>query len=152
MFTSEEPAVISLEIEHPALLPYLENNAELFFTGQPTDGSAMANELRAEHARAVANFLEFSDVVNDSPDLPLAELLSSGFGQLASGPITLIARYEAIAAERGLSTSLIDHGAPKRFDEKAEDWESIQTPPKLLWLGSSYVIGDEFTVTERAAS
>lgn len=152
MFTSKEPAVISLEVDHPALLPYLENSAELFFKGRPTNSSALANELRAEHAQAVSNFLEFSDVVNDSPDAPLSELLSGGYGRLASGPLSLVERYDAIAREHGLSTSLIDHGGPKRYDETAEVWEEIQTPPKLLWLGSSYIIGDAFTAEDRVAS
>lgn len=121
----------TLHGDHPGLLPYADERGTLSFRGRPDDAAQLAHALRAEHAQAAGPHIAFEDVVNTLFAGRLELLLALGFGQLANGPVTLLRRYAAVAAEHGAETSLVVTG-PGR------------SGLALLELGETFVVAERF--------
>jgi hypothetical protein len=122
---------VGLHAEHPALLPFADDRGTLSFHGHPDDATRLAHALRAAHVEIAERFVAFEDVVNSLVDLET--LLAHGYGQLASGPVTLLRRYAEVADTHGVSTRMVVTG-PGRAGLC------------LLELGETYVVAERFSV------
>ena len=114
-----------LHAEHPGLLPFADERGGLSFRGAPADPERLADALRAAHAEVAGPHVEFED--------GLAERLAVGYGQLASGPVTLLRRYASVADEHGVATHLTVTGPGRNG-------------LALLELGDSFVVAERFSV------
>jgi hypothetical protein len=114
-----------LHREHPALLPYVDERGGLSFRGVPAEPERLALALRAEHVDTAGHHIEFEEGI--------AARLAVGYGRLASGPVTLLRRYAAVADGHGIATNL-----------------TITGPGRnglcLLELGDSFVIAERFSL------
>ena len=124
--TSEPFGHALVHAEHPGLLPFADDRGGLSFRGRPPEPHRLEHALRAAHAEAAGEHVEFED--------GLAERLAIGYGRLASGPVTLLRRYASVAEDYGLSTNLTVTG-PGRAGLS------------LLELGDSFVVAERFSVS-----
>jgi hypothetical protein len=113
-----------LHSQHPGLLPFVDERGGLSFRGRPEDPERLADALRAAHAQVVASHIAFED--------RLAERLAVGYGQLASGPVTLLRRYASVAEGHGVATHLTITGPGRNG-------------LTLLELGETFVVAERFT-------
>ena len=113
--------------DHPALLPFVEARADLFFTGRPGDPHRLIARLREAH-EAVAPFIPADETFAQS--LSVAQL-EGGHGHLASGPRSLMERYAEVARDEGLRPKVIAG-------------EARQADLAVLDLGDSYVVAESF--------
>ena len=111
--------------QHPGLLPFADERGGLSFRGRPPEPGRLEDALRAAHAEAAGEHVEFDDGI--------AERLAIGYGQLASGPVTLLRRYASVAEDYGVATNLTVTG-PGRAGLS------------LLELGDSFVVAERFNV------
>jgi hypothetical protein len=121
----------TLHADHPGLLPYADDHGGLSFRGSPDDPERLAHALRAAHVQVAGRHIAFEDVVNTIFSGRLELLLGLGFGQLASGPVTLLRRYAGVAEAHGVETQLVVTG-PGR------------PGLSLLELGESFVVAERF--------
>ncbi len=115
-----------LHAEHPGLLPFVDERGGLSFRGRPPEPDRLEYALRAAHAEAAGEHIEFEDGI--------AERLAVGYGRLASGPVTLLRRYASVAEDYGVATNLTVTG-PGRAGLT------------LLELGDSFVVAERFSVS-----
>ena len=92
--TSEPFGHALLHAEHPGLLPFADERGGLSFRGRPPEPERLEHALRAAHAEAAGEHVEFEDGI--------AERLAIGYGRLASGPVTLLRRYASVAERHGV--------------------------------------------------
>lgn len=142
--TADTISWFRLHDEHPALLPFTEEQGDLYFASAPIDAKVVANGVMAMCATVVGRYLEFDAVVNGEIG-SLDELLRQGRGKVASGPMSLMRAFENVLNEGGCRTSLLSKGAPKFFDEKEERWIPAPAGLAVLDLGSSWVVAQSFT-------
>jgi hypothetical protein len=122
--SSERFSSARLYTEHPGLLPFADERGGLSFRGTPADPERLADALCAAHADLAGRHVEF--------ERGLAERLAVGYGQLASGPVTLLRRYAEAAEAHGVATHLTLTG-PGR------------TGLALLELGETFVVAERFS-------
>jgi hypothetical protein len=126
--TSDPFSGAVLHAEHPGLLAYADERGGLSFNGVPAAPDQLVAALRAAHAEAAGRHIAFEDA-------GLAERLAVGYGQLASGPVTLLRRYANVAGHHGVATNLTVTG-PGRAGLT------------LLELGDTFVVAERFSVVE----
>ena len=132
---SHEVESIELLQRHPLLWTYDQDEAELYFQGQPVDVHATIGRLYAANAVAGRGWIAFGAVVNDH--MPLHALLASGSGLLAKGPLTVISAYQEVLEAEGLRCSALNRGSLSTLGAAAG--------PQVLILGRSYIIATEFS-------
>ena len=132
---SHEVESIELLQRHPLLWTYDQDEAELYFQGQPVDVHATIGRLYAANAVAGRGWIAFGAVVNDH--MPLHALLASGSGLLAKGPLTVISAYQEVLEAEGLRCSALNRGSLSTLGAAAG--------PQVLLLGRSYIIATEFS-------
>jgi hypothetical protein len=127
--------------EHPALLAYREDRAELFFSGGLDDGvdpDVTAALLRQAWSDRVGHYVPFEEGINAGAH-GLPQLLAAGFGQVARGPASLMIALAEVLAAAGATPSIVDaphpdHGPAGRLE--------------VLLLGPSWVVARRFTVED----
>lgn len=131
---------IRLESDHPLLWRFNELQRGLYFSGSCRDRDAVVSRLVTTHVALVGDAYRYGEFLN--PLIRTSELLDSGFGLFAEGPLPLIDAYEAVLAESGLSVSGPPPRSPMRWRDgrwvEADDWFEI------VLLGTSFVIGHGF--------
>lgn len=132
---------VSFTDEHPAALQFSRPHCQLYFRGDCHDPSRVAAELWQVHERATRGYIPFSRYVNLLQPLP--GLLAGNHGQLADGPVWLVAEYEDVLRQFGMSHNRL----PERTFKKWEDGRFEEAPPDLwaLILGESYFVGRSFS-------
>ena len=143
VLTDDPVYSISLCDDHPALLPFTDDQAELYFTGAPPDPARMAEALRATSARVAGPYLDFDAAINSAAgDLP--KLLEGDHGKLASGPMTLLHAFQKLLEGVGVKTSLLSTGEPKIYVERELEWLPVPRQLNVLDLGESWIVAQTF--------
>jgi hypothetical protein len=131
--------------DHPALVPLTAERAELYFRGSPEDPDDVGRRLHAAHERVVGPYLRFEKCVN--ANLPLAELLRGGHGQIASGPLPVLDAYARVLETHNVSVRMVGRAPARTWDEVAMRYRDLPTRLRVLDLGESFVVAQRFTLT-----
>lgn len=86
---------VSAPTNHPLLLESAERNEGLYFSSAPASPHEVIGRLYEAHVEVFGDWRPLSRYVTAS-----AHVLAGGTGQLARGPVSLIARYEAALVGR----------------------------------------------------
>lgn len=106
---------LSVEADHVLLLDHIGRRVDLFFTIPAADPMKVVGMLTTSHEGAAGSWRPMSRYLNSL--VPLHELLQESSGKLASGPASLLARYDEALRFCGMRTSILDAGPPKRWDD-----------------------------------
>jgi len=138
--------------DHPALLSWVHDEVEVYFSQPVEDPMGLAAELLATHRNVSGRFIDPGSTFNTQ--VPLAELLARGHGQVARGPIPLIAQLRACLEAAGANPSLGDPRPPKIYeeDEQGGRWLAVEKRHELrvLELGLSWIVARSFRAEGRA--
>jgi hypothetical protein len=139
-----DETAFSLELvdEHPSLWAFRYPNASAFFHGVPTNSEACVGALYKAHEEAVGSWLSFGSGINSASQI--SELLRSGSGLLARGPVPLLRTYKEALIPHGVDVSIVGEHHLKFFDgvdRRSSDGEDV----KALLLGNSYAVGIGWT-------
>jgi len=115
-----------LENEHPLLWRFSDKQCELYITGQTKATKELAFDLFNIHHSLFSHYISF--------DPGILTTLNNGHGLLQKGSKLLLKMYAGKLNDYGIKTSIISELQP---DKKLSDL-------KILFLGSSYFIGDSF--------
>jgi len=141
------PTVIEDEIvlldEHELLLEYRAEQVTLFFTGKANDPHSLVGALYEAHVDTVADWYPFERFLN--PQMPLVDLLQSGFGQLADGPAPLIEAYERVINEYGVRGSRTKPQPAVWWD--GENWAPDGESVRVFLLDDMYVVAGCFAAS-----
>jgi hypothetical protein len=94
--------------DHPALLKYNEPQGTLYFSSAPADPHAVTGRLWQANQEIYRSYRQLSDDCNAS-GYGLAALLAGGHGELATGPVAVLARY-AEAIGDAMTTNIVATG------------------------------------------
>jgi hypothetical protein len=89
--------------DHAAIDQYTRRRQFLHFSAAPTNPDAVVGQLWAAHSDLAGDWIPFERYLNG--ELPLAKLLASGSGLLATGPDFLISAYAAVLERNGCRPS-----------------------------------------------
>ncbi len=131
---SHEVESIALLERHPLLWTYDQDELELYFQDQPRDVHATIGRLHEAHASAGRGWISFDALFNE--EMPLHDLLTSGSGLLARGPVPVIRAYQEVLEADGLRCSVINQGSMAI--------DGVESP-RVLIMGRSYVVATEFS-------
>ncbi len=140
-----DETIYSFEVhgEHPALLAFADEQADLFFNGKPPDPARLADALRAISASRAGRYLDFDATVNTVAG-DLATLLSGGYGKLATGPVKVLRAFQEALERDGVGTSLLTTGEPKMYIERETRWVPVPRGLSVLALGDSWIVAQSF--------
>lgn len=126
-------AILDLVNDHPLLWEFKQENVSAFFYGVPENIQGAITALYEVHESLFNSHISFARYVHGIS--PLSQLLSTGGGLLARGPIELLKQYQAKLSLFGTQVSICSAEKP------IYDADEI----KLLWIGSSYIIGKQWS-------
>lgn len=138
---------LSIETQHPVLLPHTENVAELYFSNRPPDPDTTVAQLVEAHRTFVGEWFDCFYFFNLLPGRPLRGLLDGGFGKLAEGPQPLIERYAEVLRRAGVAVSSPPSRAPTWWD--GGRWVDEVKPCFAVIFGDSYVVS-AYVTAEKA--
>jgi hypothetical protein len=144
VITSDLFSVVEVTEEHPALLPWVDDQAELFFTGAVAEPTAIQDQLVSAHRRVAGRFIDFEATILERD---LVDLLGGRHGKLADGPSTLLAAYQQVLEKAGVRCSVLLRGRPKRYIDTPDGgaWTDVSPDLGVLTFGyDSYVVAEEF--------
>lgn len=130
--------------EHPALVPFQDEQGDLYFSSSPRDPDRVADALRAVSARLLGRYFDF-DAATNSEAGALADLLRGGHGKVASGPVTLMESFQEALAADGARANILTTGPRKIFLEREHRWVPAPRQLSFLDLGSSWVIAESLS-------
>ena len=126
---------------HPLLWQFQEESASAYFSGVPSHVQAAVGALYEAHVNAVGLWIPFSSHLNA---LPLSKLLATGNGLLARGPVGLLQLYRDTLEPFGTRINICSPYQPQI--REGDHWLTLDPHGvKVLLIGSSYVIGSEWT-------
>ncbi len=142
-----------LEVDptHVLLLDHMDSQAGLYFTGAALDPALIVDRMRQAHDDVVGVWRPMTRYVNQLGGLE--QLLSSPSGLIASGPVTLLARYQAALESCGVEAHIIDRRRPVHWAKRRE--LEARPPFRALILQhdeprrdatAEYVIAESFAV------
>ena len=114
----------------PLLWSYVEPSATLSFTGSSGNSEAIIGRLFVAHHEEVPSRFGFGEHLNTAN---LAWFLDGGYGVLASGPLPIVAVYDRVLRDHGLSTSIMTQ-SPR----------ASATTTRVLTLDDNYIVGQSF--------
>ena len=118
---------------HPAVRQYVDPPVTLRFGAPPEDADRVVGQLWAAHRRLVDDWIPFDRYLNMK--LPLAGLLSSGSGRLATGPGFLLRAYASVLRRHGC-----------RPGERRLRARRPPRRPLLAHFGEAYVVAEALIV------
>ena len=123
--------------DHPVLLPYTSNTANLFFSHFETSKTELLGNLYTATYDAVGDWLKWNSYLNYS-----AITIPGSSGCLAKGPLPLLEIYKKEVEKLGGKANLLSVMEPQRWD--GEKWIKEFPDLKALILGDSYIIARDF--------
>jgi len=114
------------EDQHPLLWRFSDTQCELYITGQTKKVKELAFDLFNIHYSLFGQYISFNPGVLTS--------INNGHGLFQKGPKLLLKMYADKLNEYGIKTSIISERPP----------DKILSNLKILFLGSSYFIGNNF--------
>lgn len=133
---------LDLTDDHPLLWEFRHPSASAYFFGAPVNSEACVGALYAAHSNAVGSWISFGSQLNGAPRV--SELLSTGNGLLAQGPVPLLSLYKRALLPHGVEVSIVNEHPPRFWDKtmrRSFEGEAV----KALLLGTSYVVGIDWT-------
>jgi len=124
--------------DHPAIDQYVQPREFLHFASAPQDPHHVVGELWAAHVKLVDDWIPFERYFNG--EVALHQLLASGSGLLAKGPVFLLSAYASILENAGCR--------PTR--QALPPARLVQTAT-LTHFGESYVVAEKVIVRKLAA-
>ena len=115
-----------LENNHPLLWRFSDTQCELYVTGQTKASKELAFDLFNIHYSLFGQYISF--------DPSILTTLNNGYGLFQKGSKQLLKMYADKINEYGIKTSIVSELQP--------DKTSLNL--KVLFLGNSYFIGDNF--------
>lgn len=119
--------------DHPAVSQYTDPHHFLHFAAAPGSPAEVVGELLAAHASIVDDWIPFDRYL--SREVPLAKLLSSGSGLIATGPDFLVNAYSEVLQRfncQPVQTALPAGRQPQQA--------------VIAHFGESYVVAENLTV------
>jgi hypothetical protein len=138
---------MSVETEHPLLLPHTSSTVELYFRGQARDAGELISQLLDAHGEMVEAWFDFTHFFNVGPRESLRQLLDGGFGKLAEGPELLMEAYARTLRANGVEVSSPFAKAPVWWD--GERWMQEGAGLAVLILGESYCVAPRVTAVRK---
>lgn len=140
-FVLDGVSASSLELtdQHPLLWQYQHDSASAFFSGVPTNTLAAIGAMVDAHWSAAKDWIRFTKYLNITTNLK--DLLGSGTGLLARGPVPLLEIYKQALRDYGTEVQII---FPYPYGGRLGDpamRTRLKTESKALLLGDSYVTG-----------
>ena len=123
--------------EHPVLLPYKSNTANLFFSHYKDSKTELLGKLYSATYEAVGDWLNLNSFLNYS-----AISIPGPSGCLAKGPVPLLELYKKEVEKLGGKANLLCQMEPKRWN--GTQWVPEYPDLKALILGRSYIIARDF--------
>jgi hypothetical protein len=135
------------EFGHAAIRQYRDPRRALFFNGKAPDLDAIIGRLWAAHRSVAGSWIDFERYFN--AQLPLRNLLSSGFGKLADGPDFLVQQYAKVLTEASVEVSLGQLWPAKVWTEGM--WVETAAELSMLAVDTSFVVAEVFDDERRGA-
>jgi len=135
----DEIVPIVFTTDHPLLWEFKQETAVALFSGVATNVPAAVGALYEAHEGAVAGWHPIRRYLH--ADGPISNLLSSGGGKLASGPVEVLKAYENALAPYGIVVTIGSRIKQAISDEWAQRIN-------VLLLGNSYIVGAEWTTDQ----
>lgn len=138
----EDTTSRSLEVwkEHPLLVPHVSRHGTLYFKGRPSSRGRTFIRLWTDHHRITEGWYPFETFLN--PKMPLLDLLGTGSGMLAEGPVPFMMAYAKSIEVYGVRCTLVGEKDPERWD--GEKWVSEPRGLQAIVMGKSFVIAQRF--------
>ena len=145
MLGNEGSFSLDLVDNHPLLWEFKYPRGSAFFSGIPTDSNACVGVLYEVHAKAVDAWISFGSAFNKNSNI--SELLTTGNGLLAQGPVPLLSLYKEALLSHGVEVSIVNEHKPRFWDGSI--WRALEGENvEALFLGVSYVIGIGWTAEQ----
>lgn len=129
--------------DHPALLPWAFERAELYVGHAVEEPQQVADVLVREVARIGRDFVLPHDVLNQEMDL--AALLAGGHGLVAKGPTPILEALEIALDRSGGLPTVIDRHRPRGATDARDQMHMVGLV--CLELEGAWVVGEEFVVS-----
>jgi hypothetical protein len=123
---NENSGYSHLESKHPLLWRFSDTQCELYITGKTKASKELAYDLFNIHNTLFGHYISF--------DPNILTTLNNGYGLFQKGSKQLLKTYSDKINEYGIKTSIISEQVPNK----------ISFDLKILFLGNSYFIGDNF--------
>lgn len=134
---------VQLLDDHPLLYEYTTPPTAVFFRGSVNNPDALLMDIAQAHSSTFQGWRHFPQYLN--VEQPLASLLSSGGGLLGQMPKPLAERVLKVLEHHKLETKTAQ-GTP--YVGLHDNPALLQTPLKLLIIGSSYFVSYGFSFQE----
>jgi hypothetical protein len=135
--------------EHPLLWEYHHDHASGYFSGAPADSFAAVGAIAEAHRSVMGDWYSFTRYLNCS--VSPKNLLESGSGLLAQGPLPLLEIYKEALAGFGVDVQIVSpHPSGGRFLKP--EMIRLRCESQVLVAGDSYAIGTpwKFSQSESA--
>lgn len=136
----ESASTIEGKNDDPLLWVFTDIQCQLYYSGHCTNQAKLFFDLYATHRRIFGDYIDF--------DIPVA--LQAPFkytsGLLAQGPKNLMEEYAVCLRQNGMEASII--GDSSRQVWSSQQFDPIEQNIKVLFIGNSYIIADNFLFSE----
>jgi len=124
--------------DHATLWEYQHDTAQAFFYGTPQNADACVGALYTAHVRSVGSWIEFIRFFNSTSSL--RDMLKTGGGLLARGPIPILEVYKEALRDLGVDVDI-------RFP-RPNKIPGVQA----LIIGKSYFVGNGWNAARLSES
>ena len=138
----------SLELtdDHPLLWKFRYDSASAYFNGIPQNVLAAVGSLYEAHRRAVGEWFSLDVCVNRQ--IVTSELLQTGSGLLAQGPVPLLVVYKEALKSHGIVVEILSPYPPSGRMSSLALQNKLRNESKVLLIGDSFISGIGWTATE----
>ncbi len=133
--------LVWLTTDHVVLWPHNQQQGELYFNGTPSDASSLFGALVEAQRDAVGDWFptdRFLNLLGRSTDI-----LRSGHGLLARGPVSLMDTFASVLDNYGIKHSRLAPRDPVWWN--GTQWTPETEQLHALIVGDSFVVATSFT-------
>jgi hypothetical protein len=142
---SEFSARLEILDTHPLLFDYKEQHGSLYYSGHCTEHYKLFADLFAAHLNICGTFIPFTQYLNNGKDF--ISVLKATSALLAKGPRNVLQQYGHCLQQYNLTYNLMGSSLPKHWD--GEKYVEATPDIKLLLLGESYFVGEDFVFSRK---
>jgi hypothetical protein len=138
---------VELTDDHPLLWKFRHDSASAYFSGSAPNVLAAVGALYEVHLREVGEWFNLEDCVNSQ--IVMSNLLLTGNGLLAQGPMPLLVKYKDALRSHGILVDIVSPYPAGGRMSSLELQNKLRNESKVLLIGDSFVTGVGWTVFER---